>query len=101
MGVEQHHAIVVYHYDGEMLQRAHDLARTIFPSITNVVYSDTNGWRWFLIPPDGSKDGWERSNIGDERRARFLAACEAECVLISWGDKGNTITTEKNNGRTS
>ena len=32
-----------------------------------------NSYLSFFIPPDGSKEGWPDSDLGDERRARFIA----------------------------
>lgn len=89
MGVEQHHAVLYGHWDPAVVAEAHAAARRIFPSVTDIVRSERNGWSWFMVPPDGSKDGWDASRTGDERRRTFLA--EHGGVEVAWGE----VTEEK------
>lgn len=44
-----------------------DFARLII----GPVLSPTNGYTWFLMLPDGSKEGWEISQEGEYYRAAF------------------------------
>lgn len=48
------------------------MAESIFRNVSNVTPETTNGYRAFLVPPDGSKEGWDESERGDERRAQFV-----------------------------
>lgn len=74
MGYMRHHAIVVTTYDRARATLARKEAAAIFgdDSVTGVVVSTVNGMCSFLVPPDGSKEGWDESDAGDERRAKFV-----------------------------
>ena len=46
-----------------------------------------------MIPPDGSKEGWEESNLGDERRSAWVNAMKdlgeddyCEWAELAFGD---------------
>jgi hypothetical protein len=72
MGWIVHNAIIVTTFSQGYIERAHTEARRIFNGIvTDPVESGVNGYRSFLIPPDGSKEGWPASDEGDRRRAEF------------------------------
>ena len=73
MGYIRDHAIVVTGCYGEYLDNAHAEATKIFRAVTPIVEGGTNNSRSFLVPPDGSKEGWNESNAGDERRDQFIA----------------------------
>ena len=77
MGYIRHHAIIVTGNYGEYLQKAHAAAKEIFPNTSPISRFGMNKSQTFLIPPDGSKDGWEDSNVGDRRRARFIEYLES------------------------
>lgn len=85
MGYFKHHSIIVTCRHEEHLIAARNKAIEIFgkhferypigngvdlisPVISGVVNSQTS----FFIAPDGSKEGWEPSNNGDNARAEFL-----------------------------
>jgi len=73
MGYMRHHAIIVTSYNKEKIEKAHKKASTIFQtSITPITTEATNGYTSFLIAPDGSKEGWDDSNKGDEARRLFI-----------------------------
>lgn len=77
MGYMQYHAIVVTdHGYGTTLDEAHKIATEIFRWISPISPGMTNGVRAFFIPPDGSKEGWEESDQGNDNRSKFLAALE-------------------------
>lgn len=40
--------------------------------VSDVIRSPLNGYETFFVAPDGSKEGWEDSNAGDEKREQFL-----------------------------
>jgi hypothetical protein len=73
MGYMRHHAIVVSSWDDAAIQRAHEKARKLFQAeqVTEVLPAVVNGYRSFLVGPDGSKEGWEASDAGDEARKLF------------------------------
>lgn len=73
MGYNVEHAIVVTSWEKKLLAKAHKKAEAIFPHVSEVVQHVTNGGGSFLVPPDGSKEGWDESNDGNKRRAEFVA----------------------------
>ena len=72
MGYMRHHAIVVTSYDEAILNRAHQFAETLFENVTPLTGKAVNGYRSFLVPPDGSKEGWDQSSQGDFNRDVFI-----------------------------
>lgn len=41
-------------------------------TVTNCVDSPVNGYCSFMVAPDGSKEGWDASETGDQRREAFV-----------------------------
>lgn len=81
MGYMRHHAIIVTGWAG--MEDLHTLASNIFPTVSSLTGISVNGFRSFLIPPDGSKNGWDESDVGDDRRDRFIAELQdADCNYI-------------------
>lgn len=77
MGYIRHHAIVVTAYDDDEIKQAHDRATELFEHlVTPIVKSGMNGYASFFVAPDGSKEGWERSNEYDLKRAELVAFVE-------------------------
>jgi hypothetical protein len=72
MGNTIHDAIIVSGFRKESVAAARAKALMLDMRPTEVVESEINGWCHFLIPPDGSKDGWPESNLGDERRELWI-----------------------------
>ena len=72
MGYIRNHAIVVTGTYGTFVEDAHTKAVEIFTFVSNIVDVNLNGSRSFFIPPDGSKEGWEDSNLGDAKRDEFI-----------------------------
>lgn len=74
MGYIRDHTIVISSY-GEKIKLAHEKAEKIFPNIqvSPILKGMINGCESFYIAPDGSKEGWEESNEGDERRKKFVS----------------------------
>lgn len=72
MGYHNHHAIIVTAWDEKYIKEAHGKAIEIFGEpCSEVVDSNINGYVSFFIAPDGSKEGWEDSTAGDNRREAF------------------------------
>ena len=60
------------------LQRAHNYAANIFgDTVSPIVISPVNGVGSFFVAPDGSNEGWQDSDAGDERRAAFITYLRA------------------------
>lgn len=74
MGWIKHHGIVVTSWDKAAIDRAHTQAKAMFPpdSVTNIAKAPLNGYSSFLVAPDGSKEGWADSDLGDARRVQFV-----------------------------
>lgn len=72
MGYMRHHAIVVSSWDEKLAAKARKVAAAKFPYVSELVPHAVNGGASFLIPPDGSKEGWLDSDLGDERRSWFV-----------------------------
>lgn len=87
MGYIKHHTIVVTCWDKAHLKAAQKQAKKIFKKafknngilvsgdklISNIVPGLANAQDSFFIAPDGSKEGWDTSDIGNDARAEFLA----------------------------
>ena len=73
MGYTRHHAIVVTSWNDELIKKASLEARKIFGTeVSRLLKGDVNNFMSFMIPPDGSKEGWGESDEGDSRRAKFI-----------------------------
>ena len=80
MGYMRHHAIVVTSWVDEdaitsiraTFEDVHTRAKSIFQWVSEISPATTNGYRSFFIPPDGSKEGWDRSDEGDRQRDAFI-----------------------------
>jgi len=72
MGYMRHHAIIVTSWQKERLIEAHEVAERYFNNVSSIIHSGINGYTSFFVPPDGSKEGWADSDLGDDRRDKFL-----------------------------
>ena len=73
MGYIKHHGIAVTSAIDELIEEAHTQAKSIFKErASEILNSETNGYKSFFIAPDGSKEGWETSHKGDEQRDTFV-----------------------------
>jgi hypothetical protein len=71
VGYIRHNAIVVTSWDETLIEAAACRARNIGLTVLGPSAKATNNYRTLLVCPDGSKEGWEESDQGDERRATF------------------------------
>ena len=72
MGYIRHNVIVCTFWDMKRAELCHSKAKEIFGKyVTEITPESTNGYCAFMIPPDGSKEGWAESVDGDCRRERF------------------------------
>lgn len=95
MGYLRHKALIVNGWDGKAVAAAHDEVSALYDEhddmaglVSPVVPHAMNGGASFLIAPDGSKEGWHHSELGDELmdRAKIIIAkhewvdwCEVLC----------------------
>ncbi len=84
MGYTRHHAIVVSSWNKEHIDAAHRVADELKMSVSEVVHSEMNGILSFFVAPDGSKEGWEDSDIGDVSRSTFKAWIRESGFYLKW-----------------
>lgn len=87
MGYIRHHAIIVTTFDESLVKEAHEMARQVFASVSEILQSQVNSYYSFFIPPDGSKEGWRESDLGDSQRKTFMDWCDSKAL----DDKSNSI----------
>ena len=107
MGYMRHHCFVVTGTQFGGIERAHAAAVEFGLSPTELTPEVTNGYHSFMVPPDGSKEGWDESKAGDARRRRFaewlveqraIEDCN-KALYVDWAeiqygdDEGETIIT--------
>lgn len=99
MGYIRHHAIVVTSFDEEELEKARNKAVRLFNRpIGAIVKGTTNGYATFVIPPDGSKEGWNTSELNNKKREKYIEWLKYErfddgtsvldWVELQYGDDG-------------
>jgi len=59
------------------------------PLVIGPVEAVVNGYAWLAFLPDGSKEGWEDSDLGDEYQERFRALFGG--LTARWGDADPVI----------
>jgi len=69
MGYIAHNAIVVTSWNSDSIEAAACFARNLGMTVLGPSAEAVNGYRSILVCPDGSKEGWQPSDEGDERRA--------------------------------
>lgn len=110
MGYMRHHAIIVTSWNEKAIEQAHQRARDLFPFVTEITPPSINNYRTFLVPPDGSKEGWDESDAGNTRRALFIEWLDAQrhddnstplrWVEVQYGDdERKTIVTRHSDER--
>lgn len=111
MGYHRHHAIVVTSFHDRYIEVAHAEAERVFEGtapVTPITAAAVNGFRSFLVAPDGSKEGWADSDRGDAAREQFVAWLRGagnDGIYVSWvevnfgGDDGDMIGVRGAYGR--
>ena len=102
MGYIKHHSIIVTAYKDDVA-KVHAKAVEIFGTlVSNIVKSKKNYYESFFIAPDGSKEGWDDSDRGDEAREDFINwadnqtgiddddSLSFEWVEVSYDEEGKT-----------
>lgn len=107
MGYMRHHAILVTSWDSEKIEAAHNKASEIFTKpgeLSPLASPVINITRSFAVYPDGSKEEWVKSDIGDAKRSAFINYLNEQCyedksisldwVEVQYGDEeGETKVT--------
>lgn len=103
MGTIHHHAMILTSYKEDAVRQAHAEAFRLGMTISDVVASPANGYSSFAVFPDGSKEWWDDSNIGNQRRKELQSWIDGdayeggdhhiEYVIVSFGELEATIET--------
>ena len=72
MGIIQHDAIVIVSGNAAHIEEARDFAVSTGLAVSEMSPVLINGYQSFCVFPDGSKEGWEDSDRGDESRRAIL-----------------------------
>lgn len=83
MGYFRHDAIIVTGQSPE-IETAKWHAVNLGLRTTNIVSHAMNMSSSFLIVPDGSKEGWVDSDLGDEARASWIAWTRVVALRVQW-----------------
>ena len=83
MGYIVHHTISVTSMHAALISEARSFAIGLGAQVSELVHSQLNGFYTFVIAPDGSKEGWEDSDAGDERRGVIKTWLRAR-VGLAW-----------------
>jgi hypothetical protein len=92
MGYTRHHAIIVTSWHANSTETAYRWAIETFgyPHVSPISPAVINGFRSFVVYPDGSKEGWEPSNRHDTLRADFIHGLGkdtyCEWIEVAFGD---------------
>jgi len=108
MSYMRHHAMIVTTFTPEYAQKAHGVAVEIFGErVTPIITDNVNAYKTFFIVPDGSKEGWDASEIGDMQRDRFIewldstrhedGSCSYSWVEVQYGDDEKKTLVVGNN----
>ena len=103
MGYTNHQTIIVTTYRLEYIEEAHRKAKEIFTQkISEILRAPVNDWYTFIIPTDGSKEGWEDSQVGDTQREAFKnwvkemgfsdESNRYTCIELSYDEEGEIKT---------
>ena len=100
MGRINHHAIFITSFDEEGIKTAQEKAIELFGGqVSNIVKSKRNKYMSFFIGPDGSKEGWDASNEGDDKRKEYMEWIQqvngtpfylfSEAAVLSYDEEGD------------
>lgn len=95
MGRIQHHAIVATTWDDSMVTKIKKfISESPLKHLFSVGPVAINGYVSVVMFPDGSKEGWDDSDVGDAERNKSIVLLEdgySEWVEVSFGDDGHKI----------
>jgi len=97
MGYMRHHGMLITSWQPEAIVKAHHKAIKQGLVVTNIMASGVNGYTTFAVVPDGSKEGWTPSELGDlarDKYVKWLRGCYKKGIYLDWvevqyGDDNN------------
>jgi hypothetical protein len=105
MGTMHHHALIVTTWDAKLAVKAHTVASGASPHTTPLVKSTVNVQYSFAVLPDGSKEGWPESAVGDAARQSIIDWITAQAYedgsnAVKWAEVsfGELAPTFRHNG---
>lgn len=109
MGWIRHHGIIVTSW-GDDVDKLRAAADACFGTGRCVVSdAQMNGYATLLVPPDGSKEGWDESDEGDTARDRFVGWLQSQAdedgsspyswVEVEYGETRAAVTREGGNAQ--
>jgi len=93
-------SVEALHADIVTMIAKHDLTTQMLGEIREVI----NGYTFFTLYPDGSKEGWGSSNDGDLLRAEIKEHIKRNEIYVSWcsvqfsGDDGVSLIIDDGSG---
>jgi len=87
MGYMMHHAIIFDSWDAESVQKAVAKAKELGMTVIGPSPRGINGHSSAMICPDGSKEGWHESKVGDDARDAFVEWTKT----IGYGDGSSSL----------
>lgn len=100
MGYMRHNAIVVTSWNASNINAAAQKAADLKLQVLGPSKIILNNYFSLMVCPDGSKEGWPDSDLGDERRAAFKewlgeqkyedGSCNLEWAEIAYGSDDRT-----------
>ena len=87
MAYIKHHSIVITALEPVFIKNLIVFCKSIDLKFIGPSKDMMNDYRTICIPPDGSKEGWEDSQIGDRKREllkRWLKSCEKSGIFFDW-----------------
>lgn len=101
MGYIKHHAIIVVSWDDKLLKKVHAKAKKIFKEkfaqdelvrngeklVSPIIDSIINSYQSFFIAPDGSKEGYNTSTLGNDARDEFIKYIKS----LAYSDGSNAV----------
>lgn len=107
MGTISHDALIVSGWESSAVETAHKAAmevaaamveehdphHTDWTQLIGPVQSGVmNGYCFFFVAPDGSKEWWGHSDQGDQLREQIIEAVrDVQVVKVRWGELGDEV----------
>lgn len=109
MGIVNHNTVIATTWDKKTFGAALEWCRRNLPE-HRYIWQDAepalNGYRTLVLLPDGSKEGWSESDVGDAQRDTLIAALELdnyddgsspwEWVEVGFGEYGQKVLRGNN-----
>lgn len=118
MGYMKHHTIIItgsdYPESKKLIKKVHRMSKNkaidymgTSKIVSPLIYSPINGYISFFIAPDGSKEGWVVSDIGDNMRDNIIDFIDSlkyedgsSCIRyteVFYGDEDGESKVERHN----